>query len=151
MSANFRLVPVSTVPGGDHVVDPVARQAIVALAAAPAALRSRVLRASSTKHGGLTLLLQDGPDLRFGGADRLAAKWAAAAAVLADTGSAGIPYLDLHYPERPARRGTGRPHPQSAIRTPSTRPNRLEHPRRQCRRRASRHSQPQPRQAYGTP
>jgi cell division protein FtsQ len=98
-------VPVSVVPGGDHVVDPVARQAIVALAAAPPALRNRVLRASSTKHGGLTLVLQDGPDLRFGGADRLAAKWAAATAVLADKGSAGATYLDLRYPERPAAGG----------------------------------------------
>lgn len=98
-------VPLGTVPGGDHVVDPVARQAIVALAAAPPALRNRVLRASSTKHGGLTLILQNGPDLRFGGADRLAAKWAAATAVLADKGSAGATYLDLRYPERPAAGG----------------------------------------------
>jgi cell division protein FtsQ len=98
-------VPVSAVPGGDHVVDPVARQAVVALAAAPAALRKRVLRASSTKHGGLTLVLQDGPDLRFGGADRLDAKWAAATAVLADKGSAGATYLDLRYPERAAAGG----------------------------------------------
>jgi cell division protein FtsQ len=98
-------VPVSVVPSGDHVVDPVARQAVVALAAAPAALRNRVLRASSTKHGGLTLILQDGPDLRFGGADRLAAKWAAASAVLADRNAAGATYLDLRYPERPAAGG----------------------------------------------
>jgi cell division protein FtsQ len=98
-------VPVSVVPGGDHVVDPVARQAIVALAAAPSALRNRVLRASSTTQGGLTLVLQDGPDLRFGGADRLAAKWAAASAVLADSNAAGATYLDLRYPERPAAGG----------------------------------------------
>jgi cell division protein FtsQ len=98
-------VPVSVVPAGDHVVDPVARQAIAALAAAPPALRDRVLRASSTKQGGLTLVLHNGPDLRFGGADRLAAKWAAAAAVLADSDSAGATYLDLRYPERPAAGG----------------------------------------------
>jgi cell division protein FtsQ len=98
-------VPVSVVPGGDHVVDPVARGAIAALAAAPPALRDRVLRASSTKQGGLTLVLRDGPDLRFGGADRLAAKWAAAAAVLADSDSVGATYLDLRYPERPAAGG----------------------------------------------
>jgi cell division protein FtsQ len=98
-------VPVSVVPGGDHVIDPVARQAIAALAAAPRALRDRVLRASSTKQGGLTLVLENGPDLRFGGADRLAAKWAAAAAVLADAASAGATYLDLRYPERPAAGG----------------------------------------------
>lgn len=98
-------VPVSVVPGGDHVIDPVARHAIAALAAAPPALRDRVLRASSTRQGGLTLVLQDGPDLRFGGADRLAAKWAAASAVLADSNSAGATYLDLRYPERPAAGG----------------------------------------------
>jgi cell division protein FtsQ len=98
-------VPVSVVPAGDHVVDPVAREAIAALAAAPPALRDRVLRASSTKQGGLTLVLHNGPDLRFGGADRLAAKWAAAAAVLADSDSAGATYLDLRYPERPAAGG----------------------------------------------
>jgi cell division protein FtsQ len=98
-------VPVSVVPGGDHVVDPVARQAIAALAAAPPALRNRVLRASSTKQGGLTLVLDNGPDLRFGGADRLAAKWAAASAVLASSASAGATYLDLRYPERAAAGG----------------------------------------------
>jgi cell division protein FtsQ len=99
------VVPLSAPPGGDHVVDHTARQAIAALAAAPTALRDRVLRASSTRQGGLTLVLLNGPDLRFGGADRLAAKWAAAAAVLADTESRGATYLDLRYPERPAAGG----------------------------------------------
>ncbi|HWH94409.1 MAG TPA: cell division protein FtsQ/DivIB, partial [Baekduia sp.] len=75
------------------------------LAAAPAALRDRVQRAATTRGGGLTLTLRNGPELRFGGADRLAAKWAAAAAVLADDASAGATYLDLRYPERPAAGG----------------------------------------------
>ena len=91
-----------------------------ALAAAPRALRARVVRASTTRDGGLTLVLRDGPDLRFGGADRLAAKWAAAAAVLADNASAGAAYLDLRYPERPAAGGLEDPR-RSAIRRPSTR------------------------------
>jgi cell division protein FtsQ len=99
------VVPVSVPPGGDHVVDGTARRAIAALAAAPAQLRNRVQRASTTRDGGLTLQLSDGPDLRFGGADRLAAKWAAATAVLADDASAGASYLDLRYPERPAAGG----------------------------------------------
>jgi cell division protein FtsQ len=99
------VVPVSVPPGGDHVVDRTARRAIAALAAAPAALRERVERASTTREGGLTLKLRSGPDLRFGGADRLAAKWAAAAAVLADDASRGASYLDLRYPERPAAGG----------------------------------------------
>jgi cell division protein FtsQ len=99
------IVPMSVPPGGDHVVDGTARGAIAALAAAPAALRDRVQRASTTREGGLTLQLRSGPDLRFGGADRLAAKWAAAGAVLADDASAGATYLDLRYPERPAAGG----------------------------------------------
>jgi cell division protein FtsQ len=98
-------VPLSVPPGGERVVDRTAREAIAALAAAPVALRRRVLRASSTKQGGLTLVLDNGPDLRFGGADRLAAKWAAASAVLADENSRGATYLDLRYPERPAAGG----------------------------------------------
>ena len=99
------VVPLSVPPGGARVSDRTARQAIAALAAAPAALRARALRASSTKQNGLTITLQSGPELRFGGGDRLAAKWAAAAAVLASADSRGATYLDLRYPERPAAGG----------------------------------------------
>jgi cell division protein FtsQ len=99
------VVAVPVAPAGDRVTDLTARRAIAALGAAPVALRDRVERASTTRDGGLTLKLRSGPDLRFGGADRLAAKWAAAAAVLADGASAGASYLDLRYPERPAAGG----------------------------------------------
>jgi cell division protein FtsQ len=99
------VVPVAVAPAGDSVTDLTARRAIAALGAAPAALRDRVERASTTREGGLTLQLRNGPDLRFGGADRLAAKWAAASAVLADKDSAGASYIDLRYPERPAAGG----------------------------------------------
>ena len=99
------IVPLRVPPGGDAVADKNALQAIRALAAAPPALRERVVKASMTREGGLTLDLQDGPVLRFGGAARLKAKWAAAAAVLADQSSAGATYLDLRYPERPAAGG----------------------------------------------
>jgi cell division protein FtsQ len=106
------VVPLPVAPGGTQVLDRTARQAIAVLAAAPPALRARVLRASSTRQGGLTLTLRNGPDLRFGGADRIAAKWAAATAVLADPGSAGATYLDLRYPERPAAGGLEDPSTQ---------------------------------------
>jgi cell division protein FtsQ len=96
------VVPMAVSPGGDHVIDRTARGAIAALAAAPPVLRQRVERASTTREGGLTFRLRSGPDLRFGGADRLTAKWASASAVLADPASAGAGYLDLRYPERPA-------------------------------------------------
>jgi cell division protein FtsQ len=99
------VVPLRVAPGGNQVVDKTARGAIAALAAAPAALRDRVGHATTTREGGLTLQLRDGPDLRFGGADRLSAKWAAATAVLASSASAGATYIDLRYPERPAAGG----------------------------------------------
>lgn len=98
-------VPLKVPPGGDHVADKAAQGAIAALAAAPGALRDRVIRATTSKAEGLTLTLRSGPELRFGGADRLAAKWAAAAAVLASEDSRGATYLDLRYPERPAAGG----------------------------------------------
>ena len=75
-----------------------------ALAAAPAALRARVTRDLDEGRRASRSTLRDGPELRFGGADRLDAKWAAAAAVLAED-SRGATYLDLRYPERPAAGG----------------------------------------------
>jgi cell division protein FtsQ len=103
--AGLPIVPLKVAPTGAGVADATARHAIAALAAAPGALRARVTRASTTHEGGLTLELRNGPDLRFGGADRLAAKWAAAAAILASGQAAGATYLDLRYPERPAAGG----------------------------------------------
>jgi cell division protein FtsQ len=99
------IVPLKVAPTGDRLGDRTAMAAVAALAAAPARLRDRVLHASTTGEGGLTLALRDGPELRFGGAGRVAAKWAAAAAVLADPASVGASYLDLRYPERPAAGG----------------------------------------------
>jgi cell division protein FtsQ len=99
------IVPLKVAPAGTAVSDATAKLAIAALAAAPDVLRARVTRAETTRDGGLTLQLRNGPDLRFGGADRLAAKWAAAAAVLASGQAGGATYLDLRYPEMPAAGG----------------------------------------------
>jgi cell division protein FtsQ len=99
------VVPLRASPGGDRVGDRTARAAIAALAAAPTALRARATRASTTRADGLRITLNNGPELRFGGADRLAAKWAAAAAVLSSEDARGATYLDLRYPERPAAGG----------------------------------------------
>ncbi len=101
---DLAVVPVKRMPVGDRVSDPNATRAVKALAAAPPQLRPRVERAFVGPNG-LTLQLEDGPSLRFGSTARLAAKWAAAARVLADAGSRGATYLDLRYPERPAAGG----------------------------------------------
>jgi hypothetical protein len=46
--------------------------------------------------------LRNGPSIYFGDANQLAAKWSAAVAVLADSGSAEAVYIDVTDPQRPA-------------------------------------------------
>lgn len=95
-------VPLSTAPGGTRLTEPDALAAVAALAAAPASLRSRVATVATTKTEGLTVQIANGPVIWLGSRERLGAKWAAAAAVLADPGSAGATYVDVTAPERPA-------------------------------------------------
>jgi cell division protein FtsQ len=109
-SATQGLPAIATGSGaaGDTVSDRRTRNAIALLAAAPAPLRAKVLRVYAGPRG-LTAPLDDGPVLYFGGADRLRAKWTAAARVLADRSSAGATYIDLRLPERPAAGGLEAP------------------------------------------
>ena len=48
------------------------------------------------------MALRDGPQLYFGDAGRLTAKWDSAVAVLANSSSAGAAYIDVTDPSRPA-------------------------------------------------
>jgi cell division protein FtsQ len=112
-SAGLPEIAAKALPGGSHASDPGVRRAVALLSAAPAALRARVRRVYVGDRG-WTLPLRDGPTLYFGGSDRLAAKWAAAAIVLADRTSAGATYLDLRLPERPAAGGLEPPPEQPA-------------------------------------
>ena len=73
--------------------------------AAPAALLSRLDLIEHEQERGLVVSVKDGPELVFGGADRLTAKWAAATRVLADPDAAGATYIDVRLPERPAAGG----------------------------------------------
>jgi cell division protein FtsQ len=95
-------IPVS--PGGDRLTDRAALRAAALLAAAPDPLRSRIRRVYMGQRG-LTVPIQNGPILYFGGADRLRAKWTAATVVLADRSAAGATYVDVRLPERPAAGG----------------------------------------------
>lgn len=89
--------------------DPAAKALVATLAAAPADLRAKVESAKP----GPTLQIADGPELRFGSTDRLAAKWAAVSRVLADPSSQGATYLDVRWPERVAAGGLEDPAAQS--------------------------------------
>jgi cell division protein FtsQ len=103
-SGGLALIRAAAAPAGDRVTDARVRRAVAVLAAAPPALRDEVARIFVGAHG-YTLPLRNGPVLYFGTGERLAAKWTAAAGVLADRSSAGATYLDVRLPERPAAGG----------------------------------------------
>lgn len=95
------VLPGAGLPTGRRITDPQTRQAVAVMAAAPIELRDRVARVGQGP-AGLTIYLRQGPALYFGDRTRPHAKWAAAAAVLADRGARGARYIDLRMPERPA-------------------------------------------------
>ncbi|HEX8104660.1 MAG TPA: FtsQ-type POTRA domain-containing protein [Solirubrobacteraceae bacterium] len=105
------VIRLATIPAGARLTDPRVLAAVRVLAAAPAALHRRIVRATAGGHG-LQLELRDGPDLIFGSAERIPAKWAAAARVLADSGAQGAVYLDLRVPEWTAAGGVGPVEPE---------------------------------------
>ncbi|HEX4805374.1 MAG TPA: hypothetical protein VFU94_05690 [Conexibacter sp.] len=98
-------IQLRSAPAGPRLTDPAAVAAVEALGAAPAALQGHVQAVRTTAARGLTLQLAHGPLLIFGAPDRLGAKWAAAAAVLADPQAAGASAIDVSAPERPAVAG----------------------------------------------
>ena len=97
-------VPVDTLPGGPRVTDPRRLSAIAVAAAAPDALRALVRRVRRGT-GGLRVELEGGVRVVFGSGARAAAKWAAAARLLADSRAAGSTYIDVRLPERPVAGG----------------------------------------------
>ena len=95
---------------GPRIDDAKTQTALAVAAAAPQQLLTKGERLWWGPEG-LTLDLRDGPPLVFGTRDDIAAKWAAAARVLAEPSAAGATYLDLRVPGRVAAGGLG-PVPQ---------------------------------------
>jgi cell division protein FtsQ len=95
-------VPLRSLPGGSHVTDPSALNALALLAAAPPRLETRISQVTTIASRGLVAQLRSGPAIYFGTASALPAKWAAATDVLAAPASAGAAYIDVSDPERPA-------------------------------------------------
>jgi cell division protein FtsQ len=95
-------IPLGSPPGSKRLTDHTALASVAALAAAPEALRTRVGAITSSTAHGLSIQLAHGPMLWFGDRERLVAKWAAAAAVIADPSTAGASSIDVTVPERPA-------------------------------------------------
>lgn len=111
-SPNLPSIPMRVAPGGTRVSGATG-QAVAVLAAAPAQLRSHVSEVTSTSTAGLVAQLSHGPSIYFGNDEHLRQKWAAAAAVLTDSGSVGALYIDVTDPSRPAA-GSNAPVPNAA-------------------------------------
>jgi cell division protein FtsQ len=102
VTASLPTIPLSVLPVGRRLSEGRAGEAVALLAAAPYQLLPKISQVTFVTGHGLVAQLRGGPSLYFGNAGRLAAKWNAATAVLADTGSAGAAYIDVSDPGRPA-------------------------------------------------
>jgi cell division protein FtsQ len=91
----------------DHVTDGAPLSALRVAATAPPALAVRISSIGHAGARGLVVRLRNGPLLIFGNGSDAVAKWAGAAAVLADGSSRGASYLDLRVPDRPVAGGLG--------------------------------------------
>ena len=101
-------VPEIKLPGevsADRLATGPALDAVRVAGAAPLPLLERLSDVRGDEKEGIVARIDDGPRLIFGTPDRIAAKWAAAARVLADPDAAGAEYVDLRIPERPAAGG----------------------------------------------
>jgi cell division protein FtsQ len=78
-------------------------------AAAPPALLPKIASISVQPGKGYVAQLSSGPAIWLGGLPDLEGKWAAAAAVLAQSSSQGASYVDVRLPERPVAGGVDAP------------------------------------------
>jgi len=104
VAADGRLpvIQLAAPPGGPRLTEPAARAALRVLAAAPYQLLAHIAQAGETAAHGIVARLRNGPEVYFGAATDLRAKWDAAVAVLGDAGSAGAQYIDVSDPQRTA-------------------------------------------------
>ena len=103
-------LPVVKTEGGlrsNRLADADAVGAARIAGAAPAPLRERLREIERDGDRGYVGQLRRGPELVFGSAAHLHAKWVAAARVLADGDTQGATYVDLRVPGRPAVGGLG--------------------------------------------
>jgi cell division protein FtsQ len=107
VTADKRLptVEVEGAVGVERLRDGTALASAAIAGAAPASLRTRIEEVGVDGRLGQVAQLRDGPEVIFGDAARLRAKWAAAARVLADLEASGASYVDVRIPGRPAAGG----------------------------------------------
>jgi cell division protein FtsQ len=107
VTADRRLptVDVEGAVGVERLSDATALASAAIAGAAPAALRPRIAEVGVDGQLGQVAQLRDGPEVIFGDATRVRAKWAAASRVLADLEASGTSYVDVRIPGRPAAGG----------------------------------------------
>jgi cell division protein FtsQ len=93
---------LASAPSGDQVTAAGSLAALRVLQAAPYQWLAHIQTASSSAAHGVTLQLRQGPQVYFGPANQLGAKWNALDAVLDNSGSQGAQYIDVSDPQRPA-------------------------------------------------
>jgi cell division protein FtsQ len=100
-AASLPTIALAVPPGGRRLTGyPLSE--VQLLAAAPYQLLARIGGVSDGPAHGLAAQLRNGPSIYFGDPSQLAAKWTAATAVLANSGSASADYIDVTDPSRPA-------------------------------------------------
>ena len=104
-SHSIPVIRTKTAVPQDRVSDGAPLTALRVAADAPSALAVRISSIGHAGARGLVVRLRNGPLLIFGNGSDAAAKWAGAAAVLADPSSKGASYLDLRVPDRPVAGG----------------------------------------------
>jgi cell division protein FtsQ len=97
-------VRLSKAVTGERVTDRAVLGALEVARAAPAPLL-HAAQEVGVQPRGVVVQLKNGPDLVFGNGEDAAAKWTAAARVLAEPSAAGATYLDLRVPGRVAAGG----------------------------------------------
>jgi cell division septal protein FtsQ len=94
-------IDATRIPSGPRLrAQPLAEARV--LGATPTPLRGDIDAVGFRPSDGVTVRLRGGIELRFGGPSGAAAKWSAAAALLADPRLTSARYIDLRVPERPA-------------------------------------------------
>lgn len=95
------VLELEQIPTGGSLTGEPLEQALV-LGAAPAPLRPLIDGVKLGDEYGVEVTLRGEIPIRFGTGDRVAEKWSAAAAVLADPKLTVASYVDVRLPERPA-------------------------------------------------
>ncbi len=95
------VLAVDALPTAGRLEGEALQQAIV-LGGAPAPLRPLIEGVAIVRGSGVEVTMRGDIPIRFGGSEDAGAKWAAAAAVLADPKLKALTYVDVRVPDRPA-------------------------------------------------